>query len=190
MKSPIDAVIYSEGRDVDRLLQRVVVLATERGLRSAGFIQIDAPRPGRTRCDMRLHSLLTGEAVAISEDRGPGARGCRLDADELLRATTLARKDLASRPDLLVINKFGKVEAEGGGFRSLIAEAVDFGVPVLIGVPWRNIDPWRSFAGDLAREWPLAELARLAEGDLCSTLGLAGGAGATDVDRVTPLPGV
>ena len=30
--------------------------------------------------------------------------------------------------------------------------AIDRGVPVLIAVPYRNIDPWRAFAGDLARE--------------------------------------
>lgn len=53
---------------------------------------------------------------------------------------------------LLILNKFGKVECEGGGLRDLIASAIDRGIPVVIGVPKRNIDAWRSFAGELAVE--------------------------------------
>jgi hypothetical protein len=70
----------------------------------------------------------------------------------MARAMQLAMVALRAAPDLLVLNKFGKTEVEGGGFRTLIAAAIEQAVPVLIGVPYRNIDPWRAFAGELARE--------------------------------------
>jgi hypothetical protein len=57
-------------------------------------------------------------------------------------------------PHLLVLNKFGKVECEGGGLRDLIASAIDRGIPVIIGVPERNLDAWRDFAGEFAAELP------------------------------------
>jgi hypothetical protein len=55
-------------------------------------------------------------------------------------------------PQLLVLNKLGKVECEGGGLRDLIASAIDRGIPVVIGVPERTLDAWRSFAGEFAVE--------------------------------------
>jgi len=43
-------------------------------------------------------------------------------------------------------------ECEGGGLRDLIASAIDRGIPVVIGVPERNLDAWRTFAGEFAVE--------------------------------------
>jgi len=51
-----------------------------------------------------------------------------------------------------VLNKFGKAECEGRGLRDLIASAIDRGIPVIIGVPKRNLEAWRNFAGDFAVE--------------------------------------
>jgi Protein of unknown function (DUF2478) len=53
-----------------------------------------------------------------------------------------------------VVNKFGKIEADGGGLREAIADAVCLGIPVLVGVPMRNLDRWRAFAGSLSVELP------------------------------------
>jgi nucleoside-triphosphatase THEP1 len=149
---PVTAIIYSEGRKVDPVMSHIATGLRQRGYALAGFVQRDAPRPGRRRCDMMLEDLASGTEIAISEDRGAMARGCHLDVSELLRGTALARQALDAGADLLIINKFGKTEGEGGGFRPLIAEALMRGTPVLIAVPWRNIDGWRLFAGDLGEE--------------------------------------
>ncbi len=101
---------------------------------------------------MVIECLSTGERLKISEDRGPLARGCRLDVGVLAEALVSARTEIQKQPDVLVVNKFGKSEAEGGGFRPLIADAIELGIPVLIAVPWRNIESWRHFAGELATE--------------------------------------
>jgi hypothetical protein len=101
---------------------------------------------------MVLECLATGDRLKISEDRGPLARGCRLDADALSQSIVSTMAAMQGSPDVLVINKFGKTEAEGGGFRPLIGDALELGIPVLIAVPWRNIESWRLFAGDMAFE--------------------------------------
>jgi hypothetical protein len=36
--------------------------------------------------------------------------------------------------EFVVLNKFGKLEAEGMGMRDLIAQAVCMGIPVIVGV--------------------------------------------------------
>lgn len=91
----------------------------------------------------------------------------------MLGAMARARAALETAPDLLIVNKFGKTECEGGGCRPLIAEAVERGVPVLVAVPWDNLDGWRRFAGDLAIEYGLED-APLNTEMLCRHLGLAG----------------
>lgn len=153
--APLIAIVYGERQGADRAMGRIVEHLVSRGVTCAGFLERCTDRPGRSRCDMALQDIDTGQLIDISEDRGEHARGCRLVVGELMRMLTIARAALSLRPDLLVVNKFGKTESEGGGFRPLIAEAVEAGVPVLLSVPWRNIDSWRLFAGDLAREHAL-----------------------------------
>lgn len=170
ISSPITAILYSEGRDVDPVMLRIASHLQAQGCALAGFVQRNTARPGRRRCDMVLEDLATGAEIAISEDRGAMARGCHLDLGELLRGAELGRAALSAGPDLLIINKFGKSEGDGGGFRPLISEALHREVPVLVAVPWRNIDSWRLFACDLAREVPLASLLS-GERGLLTTLG-------------------
>jgi nucleoside-triphosphatase THEP1 len=171
-RTPITAILYSEGRDIDPLMQRIARLLESRGVRLAGFVQRNQPRPGRRRCDMLLEELASGKTIGISQDRGALARGCHLDVSELLRGMELGRRALSMQPDLLIINKFGKAEGAGGGFRPLIAEALDQAVPVLVAVPWRNIDSWRLFAADFSTAIPIEQLAGN-EQQISVALGLA-----------------
>jgi hypothetical protein len=153
----ITALIYTDSNAADRTLRLFALDLIERGRRLAGLVQHNQPRPARSRCDMVLEELAGGDLVPISQDRGPHARGCALDVGQLLVAMQLVRAQLASGPDLVILNKFGKTEAEGGGFRAVIADVIEAELPLLIAVPWRNIDSWRHFAGPLAREVVLAE---------------------------------
>jgi len=150
---PILALTCTNSELATDVMRRLVSKLTAAGATCAGFLQRDEPAPpGRSRCDMVIECLSTGERLKISEDRGPLARGCRLDVGVLVSALASARDAIRARPDVLVVNKFGKTEAEGRGFRPLVADAIELGIPVLIAVPWRNIDSWRLFAGDYARE--------------------------------------
>lgn len=153
---PLTALIYDEGFPIGERFRRIAADARASGLRLAGSIEIEPPAaaPGR-RCDMLLEDLASGEQIKISEDRGALARGCRLDLDALARVCALSLTSL-EKCDLVLLNKFGKSEAEGGGFRCIISDALALEVPVVIGVPRRNIEAWRDFAGDLAHELDLS----------------------------------
>jgi hypothetical protein len=156
--APIVAIVYDEGERIAPLMDRVVTLLWAQDCRLAGLRQREERQPGQSRCDMILEELASGVTTAISEDRGVGARGCRLDVDALLKAMARAREALDAGPDLLLVNKFGKTESEGGGLRPLIVAAIEREVPVLVAVPGGNIDGWRAFAGELAVEHRLADL--------------------------------
>lgn len=152
MSSPIAALVYADGVYPDRTILRALDPLRDRGVQLAGVVQIGTP-PGGHACDMLLQNLATGEVTAIAEDRGKHATGCRLDVGMLTELGEAVTSSLQTdAPRLLVINKFGKIEADGGGLRDAVAEAVDLGIPVLVGVPARNLDRWRAFAGSLAVE--------------------------------------
>lgn len=123
------------------------------GLRLAGTVQVNIRREGRVRCDMDLRVLPDGPVLRISEDRGNGARGCRLDAG-VLEAAVLGVSAALPQADLLLVNKFGKQEAEGRGLAPLIAEALSRGIPVLAGVNGLNLPAFEAFAEGLATPLP------------------------------------
>ena len=62
-------------------------------------------------------------------------------------AVGLVATGLSSGADLLIVNKFGKHEAEGRGFRDVIAEAVAMDIPVLVGINALNRSAFESFCG-------------------------------------------
>lgn len=158
--APIAAILYGEREHPDGFLAALARAGAAAGLAVTGVVQRDEAVPGRRRCDMHLDIIGTGISVPISEYRGEDARGCRLDLAGLSRAiAVLAQRIAERRPDLLIVNKFGKTEAEGGGLRDIIAAALTDGIPILIGIPARNRDAWRTFAGDYALEAAIGDAA-------------------------------
>ena len=156
--APITVLTYASGSRVNDVLLDICGHLASEGYALAGMVQTAKSRPGRSRCDMILEDLGSGKQVEISEDRGPLARGCMLAVSQLMYAIELATRSLDERCDLLVVNKFGKTEAEGGGFRPLIVEAMARDIPVLIAVPAANLESWRHFAQGLAVEVAVEEL--------------------------------
>ncbi len=151
-RQPITAIVYEDGVAFEAFLETETAAMAVDGLRLAGLIHQSRPNADRRKCDLYVTDLATGEVHGISDDRGPHARGCMLNTDSLLRAGEAARRSLSPRIDLLVLCKFGKTEAAGGGLRSLVSTALELSVPVLIGVPAVNLDAFRIFSGGMAHE--------------------------------------
>jgi nucleoside-triphosphatase THEP1 len=145
------ALVYDEQAYPNDILKQVVDRCRARGLRLAGVVQHRSREAGH-RCDMLLEDLATGRQASIFAGRGRGAQGCQLDEDAMLQVVSQIERQLKDDPKLLMLNKFGKVEAEGAGMRDLIAQAVWMGIPVIVGVPARNLRAWRAFAGELSTE--------------------------------------
>ncbi|MBE1282650.1 MAG: DUF2478 domain-containing protein [Rhodobacteraceae bacterium] len=132
-------------------------LATEllaQGLKLCGTVQIDTPKPGSHHCDMDVKVLPDGPILRISQSLGEAATGCRLDPAALEQAVALTLKQIEQGADLLIINKFGKHEADGRGFRAAIAEAAARDIPILVGTNALNEDALRSFCGGEIRKMP------------------------------------
>lgn len=147
-------VMGGERGATDRLIRDVAMRLHNQGHVLAGAVQVNIETGSEHKCQMDLHILSGDNVVRISQDLGALSQGCRLDPDGLERAVGLVSAALEDGADFLIFNKFGKQEAEGRGFRSLIGAALERGIPVLTAVNKRNLEAFLAYAEDLAEELP------------------------------------
>jgi len=152
----LGAIVYddADGARVDSILVDVVGDLRRAGVRLSGAVQRNSDGGDRSRCDMRLEDLGSGRLIEISERRGPEARGCRLNHLALEDAVGLATASIEAGADLLIVNKFGKREAEGRGFLPLVGMAIERSAAVLIAVSASNIAAWNDFSAGLDERLP------------------------------------
>lgn len=145
------AYTIARGRGgTDLLLAKIADRLMSRGVRAIGAVQINEDREDCQRCDMDLKVLPDGPVFRISQSLGRESRGCRLDPEALERAVAEVGKGLGAGADILIINKFGKHEASGRGFRETIAEALSRDIPVLVGLNAMNEEAFAEFTGGMA----------------------------------------
>lgn len=155
-------VVMAGRGEGDRLLHEVARDLASGGLHVAGAVQVNTDRGEGLKCHMDLQILGRDAQHRISQDLGREARGCRLDPGGLEQAVAHVEAVLdRSSPDLLLVNKFGKQEAEGRGFRPVIARAMEQGVPVLTGVGQGGLNAFLTFADGIGQELPLEQSALL-----------------------------
>ena len=136
----------------DRLLADLAGTLGASGWRTCGVVQVNVRTWDDHRCDMDVQVLPAGQTIRISQSLGRMAKGCRLDPSALAQAVADTEAQLSTGADVLIINKFGKHEAEGRGFRGLIAEALGQGVPVVLSVNEKNLGGFLAFSQGLATQ--------------------------------------
>ncbi len=142
------AIPYPGGFGIDGFMQGLVGRLRRRGLRLGGVVQHNDPLCADRCMAMSLEDLGSGTRFPISQDLGAAAQGCRLDAAGLAAASAAFDGALATRADLVLVNRFGKQEALGEGLRDEVARTLLAGLPVLIAVRRDFLPAWRDFAGE------------------------------------------
>lgn len=107
--------------------------------------------------------LMTGQYTRLCQTLGPGSQSCRLDPRGLAEAAAWVQRATEQGADLIIIDKFGKQEAQGRGLRAEISQAALSGIPVLTAVSKRIFPEWQDFTGgygttlicrhDIAMQW-------------------------------------
>jgi hypothetical protein len=144
-------VVYRSGVSPDPALRAAAQRLAARGLAVDGLLQ--RGERGTPACcgGMAFVAIASGRSVAALSDRGPLARGCRIDLDGLETAAGWLTDAIARRPDVLFVNRFGRQEAEGRGLRGEIAGALLADVPLVIAVNADLLPDWETFLGEAAR---------------------------------------
>jgi molybdate transport system ATP-binding protein len=142
------AIIYRSEDDVDTLLADFAGDLLQAGERIGGVVQRNTKDGTGQLTGMQLVDLMTGGEIGIFQSLGAGSKACKLDVSGLAQATRAVTNAIADGVSLIVVNKFSKQEASGGGLRSELADAVVAGRAVLIAVPEKCVDAWKEFTGD------------------------------------------
>jgi hypothetical protein len=143
------AVVQGAPSPVVQGLLRDFVASLPPALRVAGVIE-DVPEAEGEACNVgQLRSLRDGGAYTIVQDLGPGSTACKVDAGGIVTACEAVCRDIEAGCDLVVLSKWGKVEADRSGLAVAFAAAIEAGVPVLTSVAPRFMPLWDRFAASM-----------------------------------------
>lgn len=148
------ALHYERGVDVSAVLVEAIDRLRKLGVAVGGLLQepeIAGPEP----CAMlRVVDVRSSQHARITQDRGREARGCKLDEQGLVAMSHCIDNAIRDRVDLIIISRFGRAEAAGGGLLAGFTDAVCAGVPLLTAVREPYCERWREFHGGLAVDLP------------------------------------
>ena len=142
------AILYGPADDVDVLLAEFARDLLRSGARLGGVVQNNVRDSAGKKTGMEVVDLSKGHTISICQALGSGSMACKLDAAGLAEAAVAVQRAISDRVDLIVVNKFSKQEASGGGLRDELAQAILSGIPVLTAVPEKCIEDWKTFTGD------------------------------------------
>ncbi len=106
------------------------------------------------RISSRLHTWPAEAVFSVLQDLGCGSTACNLDSGGLAAAAATVENALPDRPDLVVLNKFGRAEAQNGGLRSAFLSAASAGIPVLTRIQRSQLPEWQAFCGSMGQVLP------------------------------------
>lgn len=152
---PLAAILCPGDGAGDAALAAALGRIASRGLRLAGYVQRKALGPDGQK-HLVVEDVTSGAQRDITQRLGPASRGCKLDPAALadVAGALLAALTAAPAPDLVILNRFGKTEAEGQGLRAVIEAALLAGIPVLTVVTAVNAPGWDDFTGGEATLLP------------------------------------
>lgn len=141
---PIAAISGADGAVIQQLL-REFVQRQPPSLRIAGVIEEAAPGARRSSVIRQIAGDL---AYPVFQNLGAGATGCALDPNGISVASEAVLREVEAGCDLVVVSKFGKLEADSGaGFVPVFAAAMEAGIPAITSVSPKYAEAWARFAG-------------------------------------------
>lgn len=143
----VAAILHDGQQDVDAMLAEFARTQRDAGRRVRGLTMRSRCGDDGCQAAMVLIDLHRGDEYLVSQPLGSGSVACSADPQGFARASRVLRDALAERPDLVICNRFGGLEATGGGFASELLALLAEGIPVLTVVAARYADAWQRFVG-------------------------------------------
>jgi hypothetical protein len=151
MEQPVKKIAVVEGASSAEVQELFQMLARRwsSSTRVAGVVAEHHGLPDRACNAGYLRNLGNDERFPIFRDRGAGASGCHLDSAGVTTAAEAVRRDIAAGCDLVLLSKFGWLEAKGRGLYDAFSAAIVAGIPVLTSVSDPSKESWERFATPL-----------------------------------------
>lgn len=146
------ALVFAPGEPANRIIEDFANDQQRRGHCIAGAIQITDEADDCNCREAQVLDVETGRRITILQDLGRHSQSCRIDGAAIAEVGHLLAGAIARSPELLFINRFGKLEADGKGVLAEIGSAAAAGIPTLVSVSVRFLDQWRQFTMGLDEE--------------------------------------
>lgn len=150
---PAAAIRRGHIDDLSPLLRSVAGQLGRQGWRIRGIIQTRETDIDGNRSRV-LHTIDGSGRFPVSQRLGRQSQACSLDTQALADAAAALRGWLDEGPDLLIVDRFGPLEAQSKGFTTELLEIMSRGVPLLTSVKPAEEQAWTSFTGGLAHWVP------------------------------------
>ncbi|THF62583.1 DUF2478 domain-containing protein [Pseudothauera rhizosphaerae] len=151
MAIPAAAIVHAHHASVDGLLADFAFGLRKRGWRVCGIVQ---QHRGEAKEDTVLVDLDHGLSFPLFQKLGAGSTSCSVDPGGVAAASIALRRALDEGADLAIANRFGALEAAGGGFAAEMLALMSEGRPLLTVVADDWLRDWRWFTGGCGSELP------------------------------------
>ncbi|MGD9545108.1 MAG: DUF2478 domain-containing protein [Methylocystis sp.] len=164
MDRPAKRIAALQGATSHELQGTLSAFARElqsRGFRVAGVIEQSACGVRGACKSLSVKDIASGETIPISQKLGAGSEACNLDPGGLAVACGLVEQAIDRGVDVVVLSKFGKLEAARSGLCDAFRAAILADIPVITAVSAPVSQDWDCFAGGLS-EYVEPDIAALA----------------------------
>jgi nucleoside-triphosphatase THEP1 len=146
------AIAYGVDDSPDRLLRDFAEDLRRSGHRVVGAIQhaVDSP----VAAELGAVMLPGEEIVDLGHHHDDNAHSCGIDTKRLASIARAITAAIQEGVDLVIINRFGKLEVQGDGLIRLIGQAVDADIPVVTAVPEHRFTAWIKYSDGMSVRLP------------------------------------
>jgi hypothetical protein len=148
------ALVFRDGEEINSTVLAFAMKLEQLGVRLGGIVQIARDSLGCDCPETHVLDLASGQRLPILQNLGAHSQSCRIDSSAIAIVSGFLNQAIESKADIIFVNRFGKLEAEGKGLFAEIAAAALAGIPTLVCVSAKYLEAWREFASDLAVELP------------------------------------
>ncbi len=147
------AVVLPHRHAAHALLADFAALQRAHGVGVAGLLQEGSKSAGDAPDAITLADLNTNERFAIMLSEAC-AGSCAVDPSAVAAASAVLRRAVAGCSSLILVNKFGPLEAEGGGLADEMLQAMAAEQPLLTTVSVNRLESWLRFTGGMCELLP------------------------------------
>ncbi len=141
----IAVILNRDGRDTSGMLADIAEAWRERGIGVVGVVAENDTDTTRTCSAGFLRDIATGRRYSVRLDTVPAETSCHLDAAGMASACEELLGQIEAA-DVVILSKFGKLEAMRQGLWPAFAAAFGSGKPVVTTVSAKHADAWKAVA--------------------------------------------
>ncbi|HEY9079518.1 DUF2478 domain-containing protein [Magnetovibrio sp.] len=155
---PIAGIVYERGAPIRTVMKAFVDALRADGVKVRGILQ-ESPEdldPAAAGCGVDAIDIDSGDHVPLVRPTQYELDNniCSMNVAKLAEASMILRRALEEHAEIVVVEKFGKHEKDGGGLSDDLMAVMAENIPTVVSVPENELESWQRFTGGLGAQLP------------------------------------